>query len=468
MRILFATSEAVPYWKTGGLADVARALPDALVARGHEVLIVHPLYRPLLDDPPPLETVGIGRIRWPGGDLPVRYLEHRPQGRAPTLFMDQPYFFDVRDPYGPKRFDRTAAGRRFAFFCRAVAERAATWGADIVHLNDWPTGLVPVYARLDGHLRPTVFAIHNLGYQGNFPPSLLPEVGIPWDFFRIDEGIEFYGAASFLKGGLALSDRLVTVSPRYAQEIQTREYGAGFDGLLRHRRHELHGILNGIDTRAWDPATDPVIAARYDEERLDRKEHNRSAILEELGLDGRGPLFVLISRLVHQKGIDLLLAILPELLRRGARLAILGSGEARYEEAIAAAVAEHPRRVAASFRLDERLARRLHAGGDFFLMPSRYEPCGLGQMIAQCYGTPPIVRNTGGLADTVRDRRTGFVFGPETPGALLEAVDRAIACWRRPGWDELRQRCMRLDWSWTRSAQLYERLYLETLGRSIG
>lgn len=461
MKILVATSEALPYWKTGGLADVARALPDALSARGHEVLIVHPYYRFLHAQGLEPEVVGFARIPWPGGEMMVRYLEDRPPQGAPTLFVDQPYYFDVADPYGPTRFDRVAAGRRFALFCRAVVERARAWDADVIHLNDWPTGLVPVYCRLDGVRIPTLFAIHNLAYQGNFPPPLLPEIGVPWEFYRVDAGLEFYGTASFLKAGLALSEKLLTVSPTYAREIQTPGFGAGMDGLLRARRDDLYGILNGIDTSYWDPATDSALEVRYDSQHLDRKERNRTALLHELGLDGRGPLLVMVSRLAEQKGIDLLLQALPQLVRRGVRLAILGSGHPDFEAALARAVAAHPRRVAAIFRFDEALARRLYAGGDLFLMPSRYEPCGLGQMIAQRYGTPPIVRATGGLADTVVEGVTGITFAEATPRALMNAVLRACALWRGPEWDSLRRRCMHLDHSWNRSAAAYEALFAQ-------
>jgi len=464
VRILYATSEAVPYWKTGGLADVSRALPDALVERGHEVLIVHPWYRAVRERGVPAEPIGFARLPWPGGEMMVRFLEHRPERGAPAIFVDQPYFFDVADPYGPTRFDRVAAGRRFALFCRAIVDRARAWGADVVHLNDWPTGWVPVYARIDGVRLPTVFVIHNLGYQGNFPPSLLPEVGIPREFFRMDHGVEFYGSASFLKGGLALSDRLVTVSPTYAREIQTPAFGAGLDGLLRHRHHDLYGILNGIDLRYWDPATDPHIPVRYGPDRPQAKDRNRMEVLREIGLDGRGPLFVMVTRLAEQKGIDLVLDALEAMLHRGARLAVLGNGDPELEVALSEAVAKHPNRVAAFFRFDDGLARRLYAGGDFFLMPSLYEPCGLGQMIAQRYGTPPVVRLTGGLADTVQDGVTGFVFRNATPNDLLEAVDRACGAWRGPDWLDLRRRCMMLDWSWTRSAALYERVYAEAIG----
>lgn len=467
MRVLFATSEALPFWKTGGLADVARALPDALTARGHEVTIVHPYYRFLQGRRVPTEVVGFARIPWPGGDMTVRYLEDhpesRPKGAAPTLFVDQPYYLDILDPYGPTRFDRVAAGRRFALFCRAIVERAREWEADLIHLNDWPTGMVPLYARLEGLRIPTVFTIHNLGYQGNFTPSLLPEIGVPWEYYRIDEGVEFYGTASFLKGGLALSDRLNTVSPTYAREIQTPRHGAGLDGLLYERRAELRGILNGLDQRYWNPATDPVLTANFDGESVERKELNRAALLREIGLDGRGPVFVVVSRLAEQKGIELVLGAIDELLRLGIRLAVLGRGLPAYETALAKMADEHPRRVAAFFRFDEDFARRLYAGGDFFLMPSLYEPCGLGQMIAQRYGTPPVVRATGGLADTVVDGKTGFTFTEPSESGLVAAVKRAIRSWRGPGWNALRKRCMRVDHSWTRSAAEYEALYREAI-----
>ncbi|HEY8468224.1 MAG TPA: glycogen synthase GlgA [Longimicrobiales bacterium] len=459
MKILFAASEANPYFKTGGLADVARALPDALRERGHDIRIIHPLYRRVREQGLALQEDGQAWIPWPEGNVVVRYLLHRPARGAPAVLVDEPAFFDTPDPYAPTAEDPIAHGIRFALFCRAVVDYAKTWGADIVHANDWPTGLVPVFARME-HLRARViFGIHNMAYQGNFPPRILRRVGVPREYYRPDDGLEFYEQASFLKAGLALSARLVAVSPTYAREIQTPEFGAGLDGLLRHRARDLHGILNGIDTRTWDPATDEALATRYDASRLDGKEANRRQLLDELGLDGAGPLFVMVSRLVHQKGVDLLIDAIPHILRQPGAVAVLGDGEADYERALAGLAADHPGRVAAVFRFDDALARRLYAGGDFFLMPSRYEPCGLGQMIAQRYGTPPIVRHTGGLVDTVVDGVTGFSFLATTPEALLEAVERARAVWRGSGWDELRRRCMALDWSWTRSAALYEELY---------
>src|SRR5690606_25836630 len=315
------------------------------------------------------------------------------------------------DPLGP--------GRRFAFFSRAVVAYAAEWGADVMHANDWQAGFVPVYELIDVVDIPTVFGIHNLAYQGNFDRALLTSVGVPVELYRTENGVEFHDQVSFMKAGVALSDRLVPVSPTYAREIQTPEFGAGLDGLLRHRAADLRGILNGIDTRDWDPATDEAIATRYDASRLDGKEANRRAILAELGLRDDGPFLAMVSRLVHQKGVDILIDALPDLLREPGAVAVLGSGEPEYERALARAADAFPGRVAAVFGFDDRLARRLYAGADFFLMPSRYEPCGLGQMIAQRYGTVPIVRHTGGLVDTVEDGVTGFAFTEPTPAGLL-------------------------------------------------
>ncbi len=464
MRILFATSEAVPYWKTGGLADVARSLPDALVRRGHDVWLMLPLYADARRSIP-LEEAGSASIAWPGGTRTVRYFLHHPPSGAPALFVDAPEAFDAPDPYASDPASPLEAGLRFALFSRAVVERARALGVDVVHANDWPTGLVPVYARIDGLEAPVVFAIHNLAYQGNFDPAILAAAGISESFFTLD-GLEFYGQASFLKAGLALADRLVTVSPTYAREIQTEAFGAGLHGLLAHRADRLQGILNGIDADHWNPATDPAIPARYDADSIERKEIDRDALLHELKLDGRGPVFAIVSRLVHQKGIDLVLAALPGMVRAGARLAALGTGDPALERALRDAADRYPRRVAAVIGFDDALARRIYAGSDFFLMPSRYEPCGLGQMIAQRYGTVPVVRHTGGLVDTVVDAVTGFAFLSPTADALLDAVVRACAAWNGSGWRDLQKRCMELDWSWTRSAAEYEALYESVASRA--
>jgi starch synthase len=467
LRILFATSEAAPYWRTGGLADVARSLPDALAARGHTIRIVHPFYPSVRQLGLELESAGEVTIPWPGGPVQVELLLHRPVTGASAILVRQPDLFETDRPYEPTAVDPIAHIRRFAFFSRVVLELARMHGVDILHLNDWPTGLVPAYALGQETHAACLFAIHNLAHQGNFPPAALAEIGIPSDLFRTENGLEFHGSASCLKAGLSLSDRLVTVSPTYAREIQTPEFGAGFDGLLRYRRRVLHGLLNGIDTSAWDPAADASIPVPYDVDRLELKEENRRALLDELGLEDGAALLVMVTRLAHQKGIDLVLEALPRLLRREVRLAVLGDGDPAYHEALATAAAQQPGRVAAVFRFDDGLARRFYAGGDFFLMPSRFEPCGLGQMLAQSYGTPPIVRHTGGLVDTVQDGLTGFSFGPASADSLLRAVGRAIAIRGTPAETELRRRCMQRDNTWHQSARQYELVYSLAIG-SLG
>lgn len=464
MRILFATSEAAPYYQTGGLAEVSRSLPDVLAARGHEIRIVLPFYRGIREQHLPLEEAGDAVIAWPGGSRPVRYLLHTPARGAQALLVDEPEFFDVPGPYGSVGEDPLAAAERFAFFSRAVVERARAWTADVVHLNEWQTGLVPVYAFSDGMPAATVFAIHNLAYQGNFPPAILDRVGIPRSFLRPENGLEYWGQASFMKAGLALADRLVTVSPTYAQEVQTPQGGAGMDGLLRFRRRLLHGILNGIDRCVWNPLTDPALAQHYDARKLDGKDGVRAALLEELKLDDRGPLVVAVTRLAEQKGVDVLLQAIPWLLEQGAQLAVLGDGDLAFEAALAGVAAAHPGRVAVELGFNDALAHRLFGGGDFFVMPSRYEPCGLGQMIAQRYGTPPVVRRTGGLADTVEDGMTGFTFDEMSTQGLTAALDRAFRSWRGRRWGTLRRRCMGLEWSWEQSAAQYEEVYRMAIG----
>lgn len=468
MRILFAAAEVAPYFKTGGLGDVARALPDVLARRGHDVRVILPGYPSVDRSALDLTLEREDTVPWPGALVPVGYARHRAADGAHAVFVDQPAFFASGTPYDASRTDPLATARRFAFFCRTIVQYARAWDAHVVHLNDWQTGLVPVYGMLDGLDAGTVFTIHNLGYQGNYPAQLLLQSGIPGEFFRTENGVEFFGHVSFMKTGLALSDRITTVSPTYADEIQTGAFGGGMDGLLRFRRRDLDGILNGIDTDTWNPGQDEALAAPYTSGRMGAKEQSREALVKETGLQPDGPIVALVTRLAYQKGVDLLLAALPALMRAGIRLVILGSGEAKYEQTLARAAATFPGRLASFARFDDRLARRIYAGADFFLMPSLYEPCGLGQMIAQRYGTPPIVRYTGGLADTVEDGRTGFVFRDATVDSMMEAVLRARDAWRARGWVSLRRRCMRLDWSWDRSAERYEELYRCLAPRDAG
>jgi starch synthase len=458
VKILYATSEARPYFKTGGLGDVSRALPDALQRRGHEVHLCMPGY------PAALENIRAGShlepldVPWPGGARRIDLLLDDAGPSGPAVFFLDP-LFDTARPYHDDARDHVAAARRFALFSRAIAAYARRWQPDVIHLNDWQTGLVPLYGLIDGPIAPTVFAIHNLAYQGNVSAHILGEIGIPMTFMRTENGLEFYGAASFMKAGIALSDRIVTVSPTYAREIQTPEYGNGLDGLLRFRRNVLHGILNGIDVDAWDPRTDNLVASKYHGGALRKKDLNRNAVLNEMHIDDTHPVLAMVTRLAHQKGIDLVLPAIPALIEAGVSLAVLGDGEPHYEHALRAAAEAYPGRVGARFTFDEGLAHRLYAGADFFLMPSLYEPCGLGQMIAQRYGTPPVARHTGGLVDTIVDNETGFIFDEPSADALVDAVKRAVTRWNTKGWTAMRQQCMRLDHSWDTSAGAYEKLY---------
>lgn len=464
MKILFASAEAIPYYKTGGLGDVARALPDALHARGHDVRIIHPSYAHMHARTDAAALDHTEAVDWPSGPLETSFHFDPAATGAPAVLVRQPRMFEREAPYANVGGDPAAPGRRFAFFARAAVAYARQWRPDVVHLNDWQTGLVPIYALVDGVELPSVYTIHNLAYQGNFPPLILDELGIPPEFYRTENGLEFHRQVSFMKAGVALADRLVTVSPSYAREIQTIEYGAGLDGLLRFRKRALTGILNGINTAVWDAQEDSAIAARYGPTTLARKDRNRDALLHEFTLDDGGPVFAMVTRLAHQKGIDLVLAAVDALVERGVRLVVLGDGDAHTESQFAAAMQRHPAHVAAVFRFDDALAHRIYAGADFFLMPSLYEPCGLGQMIAQRYGTPPVARRTGGLADTIEDGATGFLFDQPTTAAMLDAVDRARRIWRKRGWHTLRQRCMRLDRSWDASAGRYEDVYRLAIG----
>ena len=471
MDLLFVSSELAPFAKTGGLGDVSAALPAALAARGHRVAVVAP--RPGGVDP---EAHGLSL-------LPAVLSSHGERcglwGRrgAPDVYLlEHPgYFGSRRGLYGDGRRDYPDNPRRFAFLSRMALQvpRALGFHPEVVHLNDWQTALAAWFLRSehadDPWLRDarSVFTIHNLAYQGMFPKEVMVEVGLPWEIFRFDTGVEFHDQVNFMKAGLNFADVLTTVSPNYAREILTVEGGFGLDTVLGRRRHELHGILNGIDVREWDPSTDPHLPGRFDATDLAGKAACKAALQRELGLveDPRVPLLGLVGRLASQKGVDLVGSALPGLAAAGAQLALLGRGERGYEELFARAAAADPRRVAARIGFDEGLAHRIEAGADLFLMPSRFEPCGLNQMYSLRYGTPPVVRAVGGLVDTVEDydgagRGTGFTFEPLEPEALLGALRRALAVFREPSaFRELQRRGMAVDFSWDRSAARYEALY---------
>lgn len=463
-----------PYSKTGGLGDVAGALPKALARRGHEVCVVTPLYRqvPRAGFRPVGSAVALS---FPFGTVNARYLAEATTDGVKMVFVDAPAFFDRASLYEENGVAYPDNARRFCFF--TMAALAFAQGVDfrpqVVHLNDWHTGLGAL-ALKRGHA-PSVLGgakvlmtVHNLAYQGNFAPAVRFDLGLPDDAFT-PEGLEFYGELSFLKAGLVYSDVITTVSPRYAREIQTEAWGERLDGLLRHRAQALHGVLNGIDTEVWNPETDSYLPARFRHDDLKGKAFCQRELRKRLGLaapeKGRSiPLFAFVGRLVEAKGIELLLKVLPELLEQGVQVAVLGKGEAKYEQAFAELMTWHPKAFSARLDFDESLAHLMFAGSDFLLMPSRMEPCGLNQMYAMRYGTVPVVHAVGGLDDSVVEisptRGTGFKFAEYTAKALMDAVEKAKALYADPGALAIvSARAMQVDNSWGAAAEQYEQLY---------
>src|SRR5262245_53436861 len=464
--VLFATTEVTPLIKTGGLADVSRALPSALVRRGVGMCVVMPAYRAVLEHVKDATPVARGRVgRW---DVEVLETELEP-GLPLRLIAHESLFDRPGTPYqDPDGNDWPDNARRFACFCHAIAWLARDDGGDerpeIVHLNDWPTGPAAALLAQENDRPRSVFSIHNLEYQGLFEAAMLDSLEFPPQLFSMD-GLEFHGRLSFMKGGLVFADELTTVSATYAKEIQTPEGGRGLDGLLRSRAARLTGIANGIDEHEWDPENDRYIAAHYNTRTLDDKQGNKGALQQELRLEPtHAPLFGVVTRLVSQKGMDLVLEIVDALVDLPAQLVVLGSGDRTLEEGFAAAAARHPGRVAYTRGFDERLAHLIEAGADVFLMPSRFEPCGLNQMYSMRYGTVPVVRRTGGLADTVTPVNggggTGFLFDEPTGAALLAAIRDAAQLYRdSPRWQQLQRNGMTRDFSWSRSAEAYLGLY---------
>ena len=480
MRVLSVASELFPLLKTGGLADVAGALPGALAPLGIDMRPLLPAY------PAVLEKTGRGhevaKLRsLPGGPGRLLAVEHA--GRSLYLLEALGRFDRPGNPYADATGrDWPDNGLRFAALAWSAAQIGrgldAAWRPAIVHAHDWQAGLAPAYLRLgdpeagiDGGTSPkTVMTIHNLAFQGQFPPALLAGLGLPWTAFRTD-GLEYYGSLGFLKAGLYYADRLTTVSPTYALEIQTREQGMGLDGLLRARAADLLGIVNGIDEAVWNPATDPFLPAPYDAGSLGRKAESKRALQERLGLetDGQALLCSVVSRLSHQKGMDLLLEALPGLLARGGQLALLGSGDPGLEAAFRAAAGRHPGRVACVLGYDEPLSHLMQGGADAILVPSRFEPCGLTQLYGLRYGTLPIVARTGGLADTVIDANhaalaagvaSGLQFAPVTAEALGFALRRAHDLFGAPDrWRAMQAFAMRQPVGWQASAVRYAELY---------
>ncbi|MCP4410558.1 MAG: glycogen synthase GlgA [Gammaproteobacteria bacterium] len=474
MKILFASSEIYPLIKTGGLADVAGSLPTALRSMGDDVRLIMPAYGDAVAKAGKLKLVAkLGLI---GGS--VTLLQGcMPDTGVPLWLVDTPTFFDrPGNPYlnadGKPWADNA---ERFALFARAVLTVAQNrsglnWKPEIIHCNDWQTGLIPALLYRQSKRPATVFTIHNLAYQGLFPYETFISLHLPASLWSY-EALEFHRQLAFIKGGLAFADQISAVSPNYANEIQTAEYGNGLDGLLKYRRNDLTGIINGIDTETWNPATDPNLSQPYDANSLQDKALNKTALqrLMQLPQDSQAMLIGSIGRLVHQKGIDLLLQALPRLIEMPVQLVILGSGDPHYEDALREWLIKHPQQISVKAGYDEALAHQIEAAADVFLMPSRFEPCGLNQMYSLRYGTLPVVRMTGGLADTVIDTTpeslsagtaTGFCFHETESQSMLSALSRAIELYQdKDTWRILQQRGMGQDFSWKQSAQQYRELY---------
>jgi starch synthase len=463
--------EAAPLAKTGGLADVVGSLPSSLIALGDEVAVVLPRYGSI-------DLKGMRRVydHLPVHLGPARYdtsIYQAPE-EIPLYLVDCPPLYDRAGLYGESGVDYPDNHIRFAVFARAaIGVGRFLFRTEIFHCHDWQSGLVPPYLRTTYATDPTfigtksLFTIHNLGYQGLFPKTALAEAALDPGLYAPD-GMEFFGRVSYIKGGIMLADALNTVSPTYAREIQTPEFGFGLDGALRARADVLHGILNGVDYREWSPEIDPLIPARYSAGDLSGKRFSKEALVAEFGLPPEAmdrPVIGMVSRFTRQKGADILAEVAGDIAREGVYLLALGTGEPEYEEAFLRMAAEFPEHIAVRIGFDNALAHRIEAGADMFLMPSRYEPCGLNQIYSLRYGTVPVVRATGGLDDTIEEG-TGFKFVEYSGQALLGAVrDAARVFCNTAAWREMMLRGMRKDFSWRTSAAAYSALYRRLLAR---
>jgi starch synthase len=480
LKIVHAASELFPYMKTGGLADAVGALTGTFADRGHEVSAFLPGYREALAHP---DAAGAERkfmLKIEMGDqyLSCDVLAFSPRKNLTVYLICRDEFFDRRFPYGNGERDYDDNSDRFTFFCKAVVEtmRLADLGADIVHAHDWQAALLPLLLR-EAERRfgvtlglKTIFTIHNIAYQGLFSAASFARTNLPDELFSMD-GLEYYGQVNLMKGGILFADRVTTVSPRYAVEIQTPEFGCGLEGVIQNRADDLTGLINGVDTAVWNPASDTLIPARYSAANLAGKRDCRNELLRHCGFDAAfsGPIFGMVCRLVEQKGIDLVLANADFFLGRDCRLVVLGTGDKRMERDLRKLAADAPQRVFMCARLDESMSHLIEAGSDFFVMPSLFEPCGLNQMYSQVYGTVPIVSRVGGLVDTVRDTDsdpaggTGLMGEPNAP-ALRDALDRALKLFaNKPRYAAAQQRGMARDFSWKTAAAAYETLYREAL-----
>ena len=472
-KILFVTSEAHPLIKTGGLADVCGSLPKALADLHQDIRLIMPNYNALKTN---------GHVRYVCSirvdNREVNILETQlPDSNVLVWLVDCAEFFNLPgNPYTDENGEPWANNAvRFALLCRVAVECAMNrihqdWQPDIVHCNDWQTGLVPALLSLEANYPASVFTIHNLAYQGLFPSHTVAELHLPGQLWHAD-GLEFNDMLSFIKGGLVYANKITTVSPTYALEIQTPEFGYGLEGLLTYRQEDLIGIINGIDMEQWNPELDSLINPNFNAATLNKKQLNKTKLQKKLALpvDAQIPMIALISRLVEQKGIDMVIACLPEIMTHAVQFVLLGAGDKIFEQALQGFADSYPDKIAIIIGYDEALAHVIEASADIFLMPSRFEPCGLNQMYSQRYGTIPIVRKTGGLADTVIDASpetitqgtaTGIVFNDANAGSMMEAVKRALLLYTLPtAWHRMQMDGMQKDFSWQRSAENYLQLY---------
>ncbi len=480
MRIAHAASELFPYLKTGGLADMVAALTGALVDRGHEVAIFLPGYRTLLDGPHAKGAQLTHKLKIEMGEtyLAGDVLSLTPRPGLTIHLICREEYFDRKLPYWTGERDYDDNDARFIFFQKAVAEllRLTDFKADIVHCHDWQTGMLPLFLR-DAERRyditlalKTVFTIHNIAYQGIFSRKSFALTNLPEDLMGID-ALEYYDQMCMLKAGIVFADLVTTVSPRYAQEIQTPEFGNGMDGVIATRLEDLHGIINGIDTAVWNPAVDASLPARYSVENMAGKALCRAKLLQEFGWDTKfkGPVFGMVCRFTSGKGLDLVLGAAEFFAEQECRLVVLGGGDRKYEEAMRELAAAHPGKIAVSVRLDEVMSHLVEAGADFFLMPSLFEPCGLNQMYSQAYGTVPLVSKVGGLVDTVIDTEksadlgTGIMFAP-TQAGFNGGLKRALALFAdQTRYTAVQRRAMQRDFSWKTAVAAYEQLYSNAL-----
>ncbi|MDF3012822.1 MAG: glgA [Cellvibrio sp.] len=479
-KILFATSEVYPLIKTGGLADVAASLPRALLKLGQDIKILLPAYPGVLEKAAMTGLKDIAQVDVEGYSVSLKQTR-LPGTKVVVWLVDIPQFFErPGNPYcGPDGNDWFDNHKRFYVFSR-VAELIAldrlnlNWQPTIVHCNDWQTGLIPALLSLHTTRPASVFTVHNLAYRGLFSYQAFAELNLPAAFWH-HERLEFYGQMSFIKGGLVFADYLTTVSPSYAQEIQHPEFGCGLDGLIRYRNDAISGILNGVDTEEWNPGTDPHLVCNYNRRTLANKTKNKLSLQEELGLtiSAKIPLLGFIGRLVDQKGVDLILAQMDQLVSQDCQLVILGSGLPHYEQALRKIAAQHPTKVAVTLGYNETVAHRIEASSDIFLMPSIFEPCGLNQMYSLRYGTLPVVHAVGGLRDTVfeetqeniPEQANGFVFSGASAADLFAAIQRAIALFQiKDQWKKLQLNAMSTDFSWHVSAKKYLAIYEKITG----